>query len=66
VESDSEGDKSMAETEEESDDEVEYAVEGEALVTERVLNFQVKEDNMKQQRENIFILAASSIIRCAV
>jgi len=43
----------MAETEE-SDDEVEYAVEGEALVTRRVLNSQVKEDDMEQQRENIF------------
>ena len=43
----------MAETEE-SDDEVEYAVEGEALVTRRVLNAQVKEDDMEQQRENIF------------
>jgi len=46
VESESEGDKSMAETEE-SDDEVEYAVEGEALVTRRVLNAQVKEDDME-------------------
>jgi len=34
VESESEGDKSMGETEE-SDDEVEYAVEGEELVTKR-------------------------------
>jgi len=54
VECDSKGDKSMVETEEESDDEVEYATEGEALVTRRVLNSQVKEDDMEQQRENIF------------
>jgi len=53
VESESEGDKSMAETEE-SYDEVEYAVEGKALVSRRVLNSQVKEDDMEQQRENIF------------
>ena len=54
VESENKGDKSMAETEEESDDEVEYAAEREALVTRRVLNTQVKEDDMEQQRENIF------------
>jgi len=54
VESENKGDKSMAETEEESDDEVEYAAEREALVTRRVLNSQVKEDDMEQQRENIF------------
>ena len=53
VESESEGDKSMVETEE-SDDEVEYTVEGEALVTRFVLNAQVKKDDMEQQRENIF------------
>jgi len=53
VESGSEGDKSMVETEEESD-EVEYAAEGEVLVTRCVLNFQVKEDDIEQQRENIF------------
>jgi len=52
VKSESEGHKSMAETEE-SDDEVEYALEGEALVTRRVLNSQVKDDT-EQQRENIF------------
>jgi len=53
-ESEGEGDKSMAKTEEESDDEVEYVTEGEALVTRRVLNSQVKEDDMEQQRKNIF------------
>jgi len=53
VESESEGNKYMAETEE-SDDEVEDAVEGEVLVTRHVLNSQVKEDDMEQQSENIF------------
>jgi len=66
VESESEGDKSMAETEEESDDEVEYVVEGKALVTRRVLNSQVKEDDMEQQRESIFHTRCSSTIRCVV
>jgi len=47
VESKSEGDKSMAETEKESDDEVEYRAEEEALVTRRVLNSQVKKDDME-------------------
>ena len=37
-----------------SDDGVEYAVEGESLVTKRALNSQVKESDMEQQRENIF------------
>jgi len=54
VESESEGDKSMAKTERDSNDEVEYAAEGETLVNRRVLNSKVKEDDMKQQRENIF------------
>ena len=37
-----------------SDAELEYAVEGEALVTRRVLSAEVKEDNTYQQRDNIF------------
>jgi len=53
VESEREGDKSMVETEEESD-EVEYTTAGKALVTRCVLNSQVKEDDMEQRRENIF------------
>jgi hypothetical protein len=36
------------------DDDVEYPVEGESLVVRRALSAQVKEDDMKQQRENIF------------
>jgi len=54
VESQSEGDESMTEFENHSDDGVEYVAEGETLVTRHVVNFQVKEDDMKQQRENIF------------
>jgi ABC-type oligopeptide transport system ATPase subunit len=33
---------------------VEYLVEGESLVARRALSAQVKEDDMEQQRENIF------------
>ena len=33
---------------------MEYPVEGESLVARRALNAQVKEDDMEQQRENIF------------
>ena len=40
--------------EDNSDAELEYAVEGEALVTRRVLSAEVKEDNTYQQRDNIF------------
>uniref|UniRef100_A0A2N9H665 Integrase catalytic domain-containing protein n=1 Tax=Fagus sylvatica TaxID=28930 RepID=A0A2N9H665_FAGSY len=36
------------------DDDVEYPVEGESLVAQRALSAQVKEDDMEQQRENIF------------
>jgi hypothetical protein len=36
------------------DDDVEYPVEGESLVARRALSAQVKEDDMEQQRENIF------------
>ena len=44
----------MAILDDTSDADLEYPVEGEALVTRRVLNTQVKEDNIDQQRENIF------------
>ena len=37
-----------------SNDNVEYPVEGESLVARRALSAQVKEDDMEQQRENIF------------
>ena len=36
------------------DDNVEYPVEGKSLVARRALNAQVKEDDLEQQRENIF------------
>ena len=36
------------------DDNVEYPVEGESLVAKCVLSAQVKEDDMDQERENIF------------
>jgi hypothetical protein len=36
------------------DDDVEYSVEGESLVTRHALSAQVNADDMKQQRENIF------------
>jgi hypothetical protein len=36
------------------DDDVEYPVEGESFVARRALSAQVKEDDMEQQRENIF------------
>jgi len=37
-----------------SDEEIAYPVEGEALVIRRALNMQIKEDDVDQQRENIF------------
>ena len=36
------------------DDNVKYPVEGKSFVTRRALSAQVKEDDMEQQRENIF------------
>ena len=36
------------------DDNVEYPVEGESLVARHALSSQVKEDDLEQQRENIF------------
>ena len=36
------------------DDDVEYPMEGESLVARRALSAQVKEDDIEQQRENIF------------
>jgi hypothetical protein len=36
------------------DDDVEYPMEGESLVARRALSAQVKEDDMEQQKENIF------------
>ena len=50
----SDSNHSMPSLEDASDDGVEYAVEGESLVTKRALNFQVKKDDMEQQQENIF------------
>jgi hypothetical protein len=37
-----------------SDDEIAYPIEGEALVIMRVLDIQIKEDDVDQQWENIF------------
>jgi len=37
-----------------SDEEIAYPVEGEALVIRCALNMQIKEDNVDQQRKNIF------------
>ncbi|XP_059446591.1 uncharacterized protein LOC132178154, partial [Corylus avellana] len=55
VETKSEGDDDqMPSLEDAFDDDVEYPVEGESLVARRALSAQVKEDDMKQQRENIF------------
>ena len=44
----------MPSPEDACDDDVEYLVEGESLVARRALSAQVKEDDMEQQRENIF------------
>ena len=55
VETKSEGDDDqMPILEDVDDDDVEYPVEGESLVARRALNAQVKEDDMEQQRKNIF------------
>jgi len=37
-----------------SDEEIAYPIEGEALVIRRALNIQINEDDVDQQRENIF------------
>ncbi|RVW82157.1 putative mitochondrial protein [Vitis vinifera] len=49
-----ENDDQMPSLEDVCDDNVEYLVEGESLVARRALSAQVKEDDMEQQRENIF------------
>ncbi|KAJ9672490.1 hypothetical protein PVL29_025915 [Vitis rotundifolia] len=49
-----EDDDQMPSLEDACDDNVEYPVEGESLVARRTLSAQVKEDDMGQQRENIF------------
>ena len=55
VETESEGDDDqMPSLKDARDDDVEYLVEGESLVAKRALSAQVKEDDMEQQRENIF------------
>ena len=55
VETKSEGDDDQIPSLEDAcDDNVEYPVEGESLVARRALSAQVKEDDMEQQRENIF------------
>jgi hypothetical protein len=55
VEIESEGDfDQMPLPEDACDNDVEYPVEGESLVARRALSAQVKEDDMEQQRENIF------------
>ena len=55
VETESEGDDDQIPSLEDAcDDNVEYLVEGESLVAWRALSAQVKEDDLEQQRENIF------------
>ncbi|RVX02077.1 Transposon Ty3-G Gag-Pol polyprotein [Vitis vinifera] len=49
-----EDDDQMPSLEDACDDNVEYPVKGESLVARRALSAQVKEDDMEQQRENIF------------
>ena len=51
---DNEGEEELMEPlDETSDADLEYPMEGEALVTRRVLNTQVKEDDIEKQLENI-------------
>ena len=55
VETESEGDESEGdESEDACDDDMDYPVGGESLMARRALSAQVKEDDMEQQRENIF------------
>ena len=55
VETKSEGDDDqMPILEDVCDNDVEYPVEGESLVARHALCAQVKKDDMKQQRDNIF------------
>ena len=49
-----EDDDQMPSLEDACDDNVEYPVERESLAAKHALNAQVKEDDMEQQRENIF------------
>ena len=49
-----EDDDQMSSLDDACDDNVEYPMEGESLVARRALSAQVKEDDMEQQRENIF------------
>ena len=54
VVTESESDDSTSSLEEDDDDGIEYAVEGECLVVRRALNCQIKENELNEQRENIF------------
>ena len=55
METESKGDDDqMPSLEDACDDDVEYPLEGESLVASHALSTQVKEDDMEQQRENIF------------
>ena len=55
VETESEGDDDqILSLKDACNDDVECLVEGESLVARRALSVQVKEDDMEQQRENIF------------
>ena len=49
-----EDDDQIPSLEDACDEEVEYPAEGESVVARRALSAQVKEDDMEQQRENIF------------
>ena len=60
VETESDGDDDqMPSPKDACENDVEYPVEGESLVARHALSAQVKEDDMEQQRENIFILDAT-------
>jgi hypothetical protein len=66
VETESEGDDDQMPILDDDCDDVEYPVEDESLVARRALSAQVKEDDMEQQWENIFILDATSTTRYVV
>ncbi|KAF7800459.1 uncharacterized protein G2W53_045101 [Senna tora] len=54
VMTDDDNDGSMPSLEDNSDLGIEYAVEGECLVVRRALNYEIKEHELNEQRENIF------------
>ena len=58
--------ESMPPLDDSSDVELEFPVEGEALVTRRVLSAQEKKDDIEQQREIFSILTTILIIKFVV